>query len=207
MPSQATEVEHLLLEEFSITLGLNAATSGLDTPIFEMGVTSIDLIKLRKRLGERLGVDIPITTLLLNPTTRSMAYALHDLSNPKTYSPVVPLRREGSKTPLWLVHPGTSEVLIFLSLNQYIQDRPIYALRARGFDGHEPYFTSIDEAVTTYYFAIRKTQPKGPYAIAGYLFGSMLAFELAKRLEGDNKEEILFLGSFNLPPHIKWRMQ
>lgn len=38
----------------------------------------------------------------------------------------------------------------------------------------------------------------GRYALAGYSYGTMLAFEMAKQL-GD----VQFLGSFNLPPHIK----
>lgn len=57
----------------------------------------------------------------------------------------------------------------------------------------------------TYHAAIKETQPTEPYAIAGYSYGTMLAFETAKILEG-NGDEVRFLGSFNLPPHIKDRM-
>jgi thioesterase domain-containing protein len=35
----------------------------------------------------------------------------------------------------------------------------------------------------------------------------MLAFELAKRLDSAEKGSVRFLGSFNLPPHIKMRMR
>lgn len=203
---QANQAERLLLEDFSEILGIDPLSWGLETPIFEMGVTSIDLIRLKQRIGDRLGVEIPIITLMLNPTTRSMARALQDLNASKTYNPVVPLRQEGTKTPLWLVHPGVGEVLVFLGLSQLIHDRPIYALRARGFDG-SPYFSSINETVTTYHAAIKQTQPAGPYALAGYSFGTMLAFEIAKRLELNANDEVRFLGSFNLPPHIQWRMR
>ncbi|MFD6455889.1 thioesterase domain-containing protein, partial [Nocardia sp. NPDC060220] len=48
-------------------------------------------------------------------------------------------------------------------------------------------------------------QPHGPYALAGYSFGAAVAFEIAKRLEAEG-ERVDFLGSFNLPPHIKYRM-
>lgn len=37
----------------------------------------------------------------------------------------------------------------FMNLAKQITDRPIYALRARGFDG-EPFFGSMDEMVSTY---------------------------------------------------------
>ncbi|MCJ1375680.1 hypothetical protein MMC20_006917 [Loxospora ochrophaea] len=203
---QANKAERLLLKDFSDILGIDPISWGLERPIFEMGVTSIDLIRLKQRIGDRLGIEIPIITLMLNPTTRSMAKALQDLRASKKYNPVVPLRREGNKTPLWLIHPGVGEVLVFLGLAQHITDRPIYALRARGFDGN-PYFSSIDETVATYYAAIKQTQPVGPYAIAGYSFGAMLAFQITKRLELHGRDQVRFLGSFNLPPHIQWRMR
>jgi thioesterase domain-containing protein len=57
-----------------------------------------------------------------------------------------------------------------------------------------------------YHRAIKGRQPDGPYAIAGYSYGSMLAFETAKVLER-NGDEVRFLGVFNLPPHIKFRMR
>ncbi|KAL2043498.1 hypothetical protein N7G274_003805 [Stereocaulon virgatum] len=203
---QANQAERLLLEDFSDILGIDSLSWGPETPIFELGVASIDLIRLKQRIRDRLGVEIPITVLLINPTTRSMARALQGLNASSTYNPVVPLRPEGTKTPLWLIHPGVGEILVFLGLSQQINDRPIYALRARGFDG-EPYFSTINETVTTYHTAIKRTQPTGPYALAGYSFGTMLAFEIAKRIELSSSDEVRFLGSFNLPPHIQWRMR
>lgn len=60
----------------------------------------------------------------------------------------------------------------------------------------------------TYVDAIRGRQPQGPYALAGYSYGSMLAFEMAKVLESeDGPGAVAFLGIFNLPPHIKTRMR
>ena len=58
----------------------------------------------------------------------------------------------------------------------------------------------------TYHAAIKKTQPIGPYAMAGYSYGTVLAFDTAQILEA-NGDEVRFLGSFNLPPHIKDRMK
>ncbi len=60
--------------------------------------------------------------------------------------------------------------------------------------------------VATYYHALKKQQPHGPYAIAGYSYGSMLAFEITKILSA-NGDTVQFLGVFNLPPHIKDRMR
>ena len=202
------ETERILLEEFELTLGLPENELGIDTPVFEMGVTSIDLIKATRGIEKRLNLStqIPIITMMTHPTVRSLARALQDLNHPESYNPIVTLQHSGSKPPLWLVHPGVGEVLVFLNLAKYLTDRPVHALRARGFNPGESYFTDIEETVTTYHAAIKAQQPKGPYALAGYSYGSMLAFEVSKVLEA-NGDEVRFLGAFNLPPHIKFRMR
>ena len=188
---------HLSVEEF-----------GVDVSLFDIGVTSVDLIGFKRRLEEKLQleVEIPLILVLTNPTVRAMAKALEGTSSPRSYNPVVTMQPHGSKTPLWLVHPGVGEVLVFLNLAKSITDRPVYALRARGFDDGEEYFGSIHEIVSTYHSHIKAIQPKGPYAIAGYSFGAMLAFEISKVLEAQ-QDEVRFLGSLNLPPHIKHRMK
>jgi len=180
----------------------------LDTSLFDIGVTSVELIRFKHLLEKTLSADISLSLslILANPTVQSMAHAIDTLESFKAYDPVVTLQPNGEKIPLWLVHPGVGEVLIFINLANYIKDRPLYALRARGFNAGEAYFTSIPEIISTYLEHMRARQPKGPYAIAGYSFGSMIAFEISKQLEASG-EEVKFLGSFNLPPHIKARMQ
>ena len=202
------EVEQTLLEVFEEVLGLPENELGVETPVFEMGVTSIDLIRATRTIEKRLNLTtrIPIITIMTHPTVRSLAKSLEDLNHPDNYSPVVTLQHAGTKTPLWLIHPGVGEVLVFINLAKHLTDRPVHALRARGFNSGEAYFTSIEETVSTYHTAIKIQQPHGPYAIAGYSYGSMLAFEVSKVLECHG-DEVRFLGAFNLPPHIKFRMR
>ncbi|KAK8127053.1 non-ribosomal peptide synthase-like protein [Apiospora kogelbergensis] len=228
--TNASKEEQLLRIDFSETKNLNLGCIGLDTPIFELGFSSLDLIRLKSRISKRLGITIPTITVMKNPTVRALAAALHTLQHPDSdiiastspsdtanlstnssvmdYDPIVVLREGGTKTPLWLVHPGVGEVLVFVGLAQHMRDddRPIYALRAPGFESNQRSFANISEAVETYASAIQTKQSKGPYALAGYSYGAMLAFETAKRIESTGAT-IGFLGSFNLPPHIKYRMR
>ncbi|KAL9616134.1 MAG: hypothetical protein Q9160_008963 [Pyrenula sp. 1 TL-2023] len=200
--------ERLMLKIFLNALEVSEEEFDVVTPIFETGITSIELIRLKRNLEEHLELvsEIPMILLMTKPTIRELASALEDQPESTEYEPGVVLRYQGAKQPLWLVHPGVGEVLVFLNLVKYLTDRPVYALRARGFNKGEPYFESIDEMVTSYFRTIKQTQPDGPYALAGYSYGTMVAFEVAKRLEADGCE-VGFLGSFNLPPHIKTRMR
>lgn len=190
----------------------------VNTSIFELGFSSIDIIRLKTRIDDALGIKVPVTTLMTHPTPAALADVLGSEYLSKTqgdvlnaiYDPVVVFHAGGSKTPVWLIHPGIGEVLGFVGLAQHIasDDRPVYALRARGFEPGHLRFASIEEAVDTYVAAIQHRQPHGPYAIAGYSYGSLLGFEITKKLEAaDGTGAVKFFGSFNLPPHIKERMR
>ncbi|MFB8237892.1 AMP-binding protein [Kitasatospora purpeofusca] len=176
---------------------------------FDLGGTSLDILRLRGLVAERLGVrDLPVLTVLTAPTVRSLAARLTQSRGlgETAYDPIVPMQTGGDKTPLFCVHPGVGEVLVFVNLAQYfVGDRPFHALRARGFEDGEKPFRTFEEMVDTYVDAIRERQPHGPYALAGYSFGAAVAFEIAKVLQ-EQGERVDFLGSFNLPPHIKYRM-
>ena len=204
------DIERTLMTIFSDTLSLDSLELDIDTLILEAGVSSVDFIRLKSASEKAFKIaDIPITTVLTNPTVRTLASAIRQIQtshHEHEYDPVVTLQHKGSKSPLWLIHPGIGEILVFLGLVQYFPDRPIHALRTRGFNPGERPFNSLIDIVTTYYRALKRQQPHGPYAIAGYSYGSMLAFEISKVLEANN-DTVQFLGSFNLPPHIKDRMR
>lgn len=182
-----TDTERLLLDDVASTLNLNPDEIGLEALFFELGFTSLDLVRLKHRLDTRLGISIPVITIMSNPTVHSLNAALSSTKLCEAalpYDPVVTFKSTGSKVPLWLVHPGVGEVLVFVGLAQQFaaDDRPVFALRARGFEPGQTGFRSIEEAVAVYTQAIRQRQQRGPYALAGYSYGTMLAFEISKRL-------------------------
>ncbi|QKX55382.1 uncharacterized protein TRUGW13939_02474 [Talaromyces rugulosus] len=194
---------------FAEVFGASRSELGIHTSMLDMGCSSIEIFQIKWLLQNdpALVDNVPITTIIGHPTIQGLAAALDPAATgvSKPYDPVVKLRQGGSKTPLWLVHPGVGEVLVFLTLANQFTDRPVYALRARGFDG-EPFFGSVDEMVDTYREAIQRVQPTGPYAIAGYSYGGTVSFEIAKKLNRDGFETP-FLAVFDQPPHIKDRMR
>ena len=204
--SPATEIEQSILNVFRDVFETPTTELGVNVNIFSMGISSIDIIKVKQRVQEKMKIDVSIMTILTHPTIRTLAVAVADLQKPHEYNPMAVLQSEGSKTPLWMIHPGVGEVLVFLALASYITDRPVYVMRARGFEEHEEQFANWQDAVAIYFAKIKAVQPSGPYAIAGYSYGSMIAFELTKLLNARG-DTVKFLGAFNLPPHIKVRMR
>lgn len=179
---------------------------GVHEDLFMLGISSLELTQLRWKLQQKLHKNISIATIINFSTIHRLAAVLESprSTDDAIYDPVVTLRSVGTKTPLWLVHPGVGEVLIFIHLAKYFVDRPVYALRARGFDGETP-FTSLDEMIGCYKKAIQKVQPDGPYAIAGYSYGGTVAFEIAKLLQHDGHETPVLV-IIDQPPHIRNRM-
>ncbi|KXH27283.1 hypothetical protein CSIM01_02567 [Colletotrichum simmondsii] len=176
----------------------------VETSIFDHGVDSMHLILLKSRIQGAIGgqVDIPMSVLLTEPTVVAIASAIDRLvSHPIVYTPVVPLQQNGSGTPLFCIHPGSGDILVFIALAAHFPTRPVYALRSRGYNPGESFFSSIEATAERYAAEICKAQPQGPYAIAGYSLGSTLAFEVGKVLEKQGRE-VRFLASIDYPPHI-----
>ncbi|KAG0696521.1 atromentin synthetase [Suillus ampliporus] len=207
----STETEKALAKIYAGILNLaENEVSAIDN-FFELGGTSIDVLRLKREGEAHFSLpEIDAIQLLKHPDVSSLAtYINSSLSKDnqaEEYNPAVPLQLTGDKTPIFFVHPGVGEVLVFINLAKYFQnERPFYALRARGFEPGQPFFTSMDEMVSSYTAAVRRIQPAGPYAIAGYCYGGLMAFEMVKRLEAMG-EEVKFLGLVNVPPFIAKHM-
>ncbi|KAK1624473.1 hypothetical protein BDP81DRAFT_330119 [Colletotrichum phormii] len=182
---------------------------GVQTSILLLGATSMDLIKIGRLISNRLQLceRLTLSQILRNPTPRRLAAVIEGFGKKDgAGSLVVTLRSDGRQTPLWLVHPGVGEILVFMNIVRLIDDRRVYAFRAEGLDSGVSPFASLDELLDCYFNHLKAVQPTGPYAIAGYSFGSMIAFELCKRLEAAGNV-VIYCGCWNLPPHIKHRMR
>jgi len=200
-PEGASELS--IAQIYAEIFAMDPATLSATASFFDLGGTSLDIIKLKQALQNRVGIaDLPIVQILQNPSVRALAASLG--SQQSEYDPIVPLQRTGEKTPFFCVHPGIGEVLVFVNLARYfVNDRPFFAIRARGFNAGENPFITFEEMVTTYISAIRKHQAHGPYAIAGYSYGGPVAFEIAKRLEAQG-EQVAFVGSIDMPPRLQY---
>jgi thioesterase domain-containing protein/acyl-coenzyme A synthetase/AMP-(fatty) acid ligase len=201
------EAETRLAEIYGELFDLDPASVSATANFFDLGGTSIDVLRFKLMVQRRLGIaDLPVGWLLQAQTIRRLAERISSQGGDDAYHPLVALQATGKKTPLFCVHPGVGEVLVFVNLAKYfVNERPFYALRARGFGANESHFGTFEEMVDTYVRAIRGVQRHGPYAVAGYSYGGAVAFEIAKKLEAAG-ERVDFVGIFNLPPHIQARM-
>jgi thioesterase domain-containing protein len=147
---------------------------------------------------ELTGRRLPPVALLDAPTVAQFASLLGDASWPPPWRSLVPLRARGSKRPLFFV-PGVFGLAVSFRelVSELDEERPFYALQARGLAGDAP-ATRIDEMARAYVEEIRTVQPCGPYLVGGACFGARVAFEMARQLaaDGDEVAKVLLVESY-----------
>jgi thioester reductase-like protein len=106
---------------------------------------------------------------------------------------LVPLRREGSKRPLFLIHGLGGYVAALVPLARGLAvDCPVYGLQAQGLDAGQTPHDSIGAMAEFYLREIRTVQPTGPYLIGGWSMGGVIALEAARQL-GEAGEAVSLL--------------
>jgi acyl transferase domain-containing protein/thioesterase domain-containing protein/acyl carrier protein len=102
---------------------------------------------------------------------------------------LVEITRGGNRPPLFCVHGAGGNVLNFRDLSWGLHhDQPFFALQARGVDGTTSPHRSIEEMARAYVEEIRALRPRGPYLLAGYSGGGVVAFEMAQQLKALGEE-------------------
>ncbi|MFJ6392191.1 amino acid adenylation domain-containing protein [Streptomyces sp. NPDC091972] len=105
---------------------------------------------------------------------------------------LLPLRPEGSRPPLFCLHPSMGLSWSYAALVPYLPtDLPVYGVQARGLAGPEQLPGSVEEMAADYADEIRTVQPEGPYHLLGWSFGGLIAQAVACRLEEAGEEVAL----------------
>jgi thioesterase domain-containing protein len=110
--------------------------------------------------------------------------------NPKAWAdpaagprPLVRLQPRGGRPPLFCVHPGGGTAFCYLPLAFHLgPDQPVYGLQAPGLGGEQAPLARVEDMAAAYVAALRTVQPQGPYRLAGWSFGGMVAFEMARQI-------------------------
>lgn len=164
---------------------------GRDDSFFELGGHSLLAARLLADVKRATGRSIPLATMLVAPTLAQLAATIME----STLPPSSPIQiRAGQGAPLFVIHSVSGTVMEYWALAAAMgSTRPIHGLQARGLDGDAPAQHRVEDMAASYIEQIRAIQPGGPYAIAGYSFGGLVALEIAQQLLRAG-ERVSFLG-------------
>ncbi|MBI1320606.1 MAG: SDR family NAD(P)-dependent oxidoreductase [Candidatus Hydrogenedens sp.] len=105
------------------------------------------------------------------------------------FEQVNPVQPEGDLPPIYIAAPATGLVYLFHTLSQYLDaDQPVFALQDPALQEGHPPFASIEDLANAHVEAIRKHRASGPYYLAGWSFGGVVAFEIARQLHAAGAE-------------------
>jgi amino acid adenylation domain-containing protein len=185
-------IEQGLARLWASVLGVDRI--GVDDNFFETGGHSLLALRIVTGIEKTFGKRLPLSTLVQFPTIRELAALLRTNDWTPSWVSLVPIRPGGSRTPLFLMHSHGGNILEYYPLAKLLDaDQPVYALQARGLDGHILPNQSIETMAASYVGELRGLQPEGPYVLGGFCFGGMVALEAARQLAGAGQRVALVI--------------
>ena len=193
------QVEEQLLQIWLQVLGKQEI--GIYDRFFEdLGGTSLKAARLFLRIEETFGKVLPLAILYEAPTIALLAKIIRQQEWSPSWSSLVTIQPQGTKIPLFCIHPGGGNVLCYRTLAPYLgADQPVYGLQSRGLDGQEEAIDNIQVMASNYIQEIKTIQPQGPYLLTGYSLGGTIAYEIAQQLQQSGQEvaAVILLDAIN----------
>ncbi|MBK1828217.1 non-ribosomal peptide synthetase/type I polyketide synthase [Haloferula rosea] len=181
---------------------LGVASPGRDQDFFELGGNSLAGLRMFARIQKEFGVSLPLATLLKARSVRALATAIEGGSGGSALATIhghlAEVQPKGSPPVLCGIHGGDGGILFYRQLAERLpQDRPFVAIESPEL-GHsdEIQVKPIEETAADYIAILRARQPEGPYLLAGYSYGGVVAYEMARQLT-EAGESVPFLGLFD----------
>jgi arthrofactin-type cyclic lipopeptide synthetase C len=169
---------------------LNLERVGRNDNFFELGGHSLLVVKVASLLRQS-GLETTVAEFFNHPTIESFAASLHNTSA-STARRTAQRIRGGTQTPLFLVHDGFGDELYFFALARHLPNEwPIYGLPSA--PPGEPRLDTIPSMAQRLVNLLQQVQAAGPYRLAGWSFGGVLAYEIAQQLL-DQGHQVEFLG-------------
>jgi hypothetical protein len=156
---------------------------GIRENFFGVGGNSLDAARVIDAVLVEFGVRLPLNVLAEHPTVERLAMLLRDQAGGLA-GPLVAIQDgDGTRVPLFLVHPDDGQVGRYCRLACELgEEFAVFGLQAAGlYSGAEPGRT-VPGMADAYAAAVRAVRPAGPYLLGGCGAGAAIAWEMAAGL-------------------------
>jgi amino acid adenylation domain-containing protein len=179
---------------------LKVGPVGRRESFFALGGHSLLALRVVGAIESDFGRKLPLSALMQASTIERLAGLVRQEAS-ASRSLMLPIH-PGCGTPLFLVHPVGGNVFCYLPLASHLRDTPLYGIQAPD-PGALPEPRTIEAMATLYIEALREVQPEGPYRLAGWSLGGVVAYEMARQLEARGSEVALLAMIDVSPPRRK----
>jgi amino acid adenylation domain-containing protein len=181
----STRMEKELAKIWSGLLGVERVSVHDD--FFEIGGHSLLAVRLRSRILDCLKQNLPLLELFRTPTLAGQAALLEQPSERPSSGVLVEIQPQGDRLPLFAVHPAGGDVFCYADLARELgPEQPVFGLQSPS-AGFLPEGADFEQMAKLYIQAIRTVQPSGPYFLAGWSLGGVLAWEMANQLSAEGE--------------------
>jgi amino acid adenylation domain-containing protein len=197
------ETEETILQTWSQVLGLDPEKISIEDNFFQLGGNSINVLKVQKQLIESFGCDVSISTMFLCPTIKMLANDINRNSQKTELEYAAKINNGKNKKNIFMFHPMHGMIYPYKTLAKLLEDRfNMYGIQAKGLNSEVPLPESYNEMAKEYLVEIKAVQPTGPYILAGYCIGNIVAYETAVELEkqGEQVETLLLVDIGTVAP-------
>jgi amino acid adenylation domain-containing protein len=192
-----TELERKLARIWEHELGIEPI--GVTDDFFDLGVTSIVAATLFAAIEHDLGDSLPLGAIFKAPTIESLAELIEHGEDSSRWTSLVPIQPLGSRPPIFCIHGGAGTILHLQPLARRLgPEQPFYGLQSSGLYGGSAPLQSVEQMAVHYLSEMRQVHPGGPWLLAGYCFGTIVAYEIAQMLIAEG-EDVRMVAQFNGP--------
>lgn len=180
---------------------------GIDDDLTGLGASEQQIARALAEIEDALGCRLPADLLREHRTVRALGNLVRRRA---ARTEAIPLGPDHQGPPLFLV----AGVQIYRHLARRLAGRytcyGVYSgLELLLFESNQGPPPTVAELARDYVECILRSQPEGPYRVAGLSFGGILAYEVAQQLRAAGKE-VALVGLFDtmLPesgPWLRWR--
>lgn len=176
---------------------------GPEDSFFDLGGHSVLATRLVGRIRAEFECAVSVRALFEAPTPGLLARWLVIGGVRDAFDVVYPIRRSGSREPLFCLHSGSGLAWVYSGLTRELNPEiPVYGIQSLALARHRRRPRTLAALVAEYVGRIREVQPRGPYRLLGWSFGGVLAHEAAVQLQASGEQvELLAILDADIVPH------
>ena len=201
VPAKTGSILNLVRSIWSRVLGHDSFEDSDD--FFDVGGDSLLAAWVVSELKLALKQDVPLSLFLVAGTVEATTASIRQLRPfavaSQQHAELVTLKPGPASQVLVLIHPLGGELLVYREFVKAINTRVrVLGLRMQAkpeISDHE----SLRKTATRHMEQLIAIQPEGPYQVAGWSFGGVLAFEIARQLRTQGAP-VGFLGLLDANP-------
>ena len=151
---------------------------GVTDNFFNLGGESLMAVRLCSEIERTLQQKVPVSLIFQTQTIDQLAKKLTQPRDQGASPLMIPIQSSGSNPPIFGVLFGAT----FKPFMNNYPNQPYYMFFNQGHDGNPAIHATVEQIASWYLKEMRTIQARGPYYLAGYSFGGMVAFEMAQQL-------------------------